>query len=112
MTGDAVLRAVASACRGGLRDFDLFGRFGGEEFAFFLPETPLEAGLQAAERLRTLVAAATIEHGGLSLRVTASFGVAGTAGGGAEMVEELIARADAALYRANQGGRDRVERER
>lgn len=107
--GDAVLRSVAAACRPSLRDFDLFGRYGGEEFSFFLPETPLEMGMLAAERLRVLVGSSPVDIGGRQVVVTASFGVVGTSTAGSQTIEELIARADAALYRAKKAGRNRVE---
>ncbi|MBI5165622.1 MAG: diguanylate cyclase [Magnetospirillum sp.] len=106
--GDEVLKAVADACRAGLRDVDLLGRLGGEEFAVLLPETPLPGAIDVAERLCQAVARRAVPlPGGAQIRVTASLGVA-TYRGDAAQVDQLLARADAALYRAKAEGRDRV----
>jgi diguanylate cyclase (GGDEF)-like protein len=109
--GDEALRAVAallSECtdsRGGLA-----ARFGGEEFAWLLPGLTLEAAHAEAEALRELVRNAAIRHDGASSGiVTASLGVASTAGMLNPTPLSLVAAADAALYRAKAGGRDRVE---
>jgi diguanylate cyclase (GGDEF)-like protein len=101
--GDAVLRATAEAVAAGLRAGDLPGRLGGEEFALLLPDADLDAAAATAERLRTALTAAVQHPGGA--RVTASFGVARV---GEEGLDAALAAADAALYRAKQGGRDRV----
>ncbi len=107
--GDNALRAVAAllaeqaALRGGL-----VARFGGEEFVWLLPGVPLEVAKQEAESFRMCVRAAAIPHDTAHAVVTASLGVAGTAGPSAEPAS-LVAAADAALYRAKSGGRDRVE---
>jgi diguanylate cyclase (GGDEF)-like protein len=102
--GDAVLRDIAYEVRKQLRSFELVYRLGGEEFLVLLPGTVLNEAVDVAERLRS-----NIEHalpGGLV--VTASFGVAG-ATGAAVHFDELFAAADASLYRAKAGGRNRVE---
>ena len=106
--GDAVLVAVAAACRALLRDVDCFGRIGGEEFALLLPETTLAGAMEAAERLRQAIAASKAVFGDRVLRVTASLGVAERSEGDANF-DALLARADAALYRAKAAGRDRIE---
>lgn len=107
--GDEALRAVASVLaectesRGGLA-----ARFGGEEFAWLLPGLSLEEAKAEAEMLRIKVREARIRHDGSDHGiVTASLGVSATAGRIAPPA--LIAAADAALYRAKSGGRDRVE---
>jgi diguanylate cyclase (GGDEF)-like protein len=102
--GDAVLRDVAYQVRKQLRSFELVYRLGGEEFLVVLPGTTLDEAEVVAERLRSTLEQAL--PGGLS--VTASFGVAGAAGAGVRF-DELFAAADASLYRAKAGGRNRVE---
>jgi diguanylate cyclase (GGDEF)-like protein len=106
--GDRVLRAVALLCRKSLREIDILGRYGGEEFAALLPETPLPAAWNAAERLRRGVAelAVETEHGNLS--VTVSVGLAAMTDDCPDL-PALLARADAALYAAKAAGRNRVE---
>jgi diguanylate cyclase (GGDEF)-like protein len=102
--GDAVLRDVAYEVRKQLRSFELVYRLGGEEFLVLLPGTGLEEATAVAERLRTTLAQALPG----SVAVTASFGVAGASGAGVRF-DELFGAADAALYRAKAGGRNRVE---
>lgn len=102
--GDAVLKDLAELLRSASRPSDLPCRWGGEEFAWLLPETNLEGGVLAAERLRTAVEAHTfpeVEH------LTASLGV--TVASGTEMAEAFCKRADEALYLAKMNGRNRVE---
>lgn len=106
--GDEVLRAVAVACREGLRSFDYFGRFGGDEFCVLLPQVTREEALSAAERLRTLVAGLSVWCNGALVRSTMSVGVAGVEAATHETVAELVDAADDALYAAKDAGRDRV----
>jgi diguanylate cyclase (GGDEF)-like protein len=110
--GDQVLRAVAAACRGLIRDCDRFGRWGGEEFLALLPETPGAPALALAERMRHAVAQAGFEFGGDVQRVTVSIGVAGEdvpgAGDTAEAWASLVKAADVAMYAAKGAGRNRV----
>jgi diguanylate cyclase (GGDEF)-like protein len=108
--GDQVLARIAHACRDALRHIDLFGRHGGEEFLVLLPDTRLAYAWPVAERLRTAVAALSFEDIAPGLKVTVSVGMAQLRAedGG---LRELVARADAALYRAKDNGRDRVEAE-
>lgn len=104
--GDDVLRAVALALRGAVRNVDLVGRWGGEEFLAVLPEAS-EAGARiVAERMRMAIERLPPFEAGPS-RVTASFGAAAWAGDA--KLEILIERADRALYRAKSRGRNRVE---
>jgi len=101
-TGDQVLRVVARALKDALRQVDVVGRTGGEEFVVVAPETPLADAAKVAERLRAEVAAARVQTpSGVTLAVTISCGVA--------TLDELLAFADAALYRAKALGRDRLE---
>ena len=106
--GDAVLREVARRLPGVLRHHDRVGRWGGEEFLALLPDTAPAAAAQVAARLREAVSATPVAlpEGG-TLPVTVSLGVATRREG--ERLEDLIGRADAALYAAKAGGRDRVE---
>jgi diguanylate cyclase (GGDEF)-like protein len=107
--GDQVLRAVGDCCRDVLRTNDVIGRLGGEEFAILLPATAMDGARLFAERLRVAVYECRIGLPGTELRLTATLGVAACAPGEVVTVDELLARADAALYRGKAGGRNRVE---
>ncbi|RFQ32497.1 GGDEF domain-containing protein [Pseudomonas sp. ATCC 13867] len=108
--GDTVLKAVARELNHGLREIDLLGRLGGEEFAAILPETDPQQALQVAERLRRAVQALSFnDQDGSELRLTLSIGVAERLPGEVRL-EDLLARADRALYRAKASGRNRTER--
>jgi diguanylate cyclase (GGDEF)-like protein len=105
--GDAVLRAVGEVLGSGVRQVDLAGRYGGEEFALILPETDLAGAQRLAERLRVaLENTATEIPSGERLTTTASFGVAVKGEFGA--AELLVAAADEKLYAAKRGGKNRV----
>ncbi len=108
-TGDQVLRAVGDCCRDVLRTNDVVGRLGGEEFAIMLPATTLEGAQLFAERLRETITECRIGLPGLELRLTATLGVAACEPGETTTMDELLARADAALYRGKAAGRNRVE---
>lgn len=106
LAGDAVLAAAAASLKAQLRGIDAVGRFGGEEFLVVLPGTNLREARVCAERLRVAVTALGLpEHPGLGVSLSA--GVAEAAPG--ETAPQLLARADAALYRAKAAGRNRVE---
>jgi diguanylate cyclase (GGDEF)-like protein len=106
--GDLVLQKLSEVFRTTLRDVDIIGRVGGEEFALLLPETGVEQAMQAAERLRTAIASAHVTlDGGLPLRFTASFGVTNLREKDVN-IDVLLNQADQALYRAKNGGRNRV----
>jgi diguanylate cyclase (GGDEF)-like protein len=105
--GDAVLRAVGQVLLGGVRQVDLAGRYGGEEFALILPETDLTGALKLAERLRVALETTPVELAeGKTLHVTASFGVA--LKDQLRSADELVAVADEALYSAKGAGKNRV----
>jgi diguanylate cyclase (GGDEF)-like protein len=105
--GDAALQALVAACRGQLRGTDVVGRLGGEEFALLLPHTGAEGAVAFAERLREALAALVVEGPSGPFRFTVSLGAAELADTDAGL-EALLARADAALYRAKREGRNRV----
>jgi diguanylate cyclase (GGDEF)-like protein len=106
-TGDEVLRVFARTLQDTVREIDLAGRWGGEEFVVGLPGTDLAGGVRLAERVRAALAERTVEApNGEHVRVTASFGVAEFDGRGG--LRELLAAADEALYRAKRAGKDRV----
>lgn len=105
--GDRVLRDVVMAARKEIRDTDLFGRIGGEEFLLILPDTSREGAVQVAERIRGRIAA-DVSVGSPQQTITASFGVASLTAPTQDLAE-LESTADAALYRAKRAGRNRVE---
>jgi diguanylate cyclase (GGDEF)-like protein len=105
--GDDVLRAVAPVLAGSLRELDLAGRFGGEEFAIVLPGTSVTSARRIAEQIRRALAKVTVvAPGGEQIFVTASFGAAEFPTNGS--VASLVEAADRALYRAKRDGKDRV----
>ena len=105
--GDRVLRQIARVCADALRDGDLLGRIGGEEFLAILPNTLLDHALDVAERLRRRVETLEIAELPAGLHLSISIGVAQMQPHD-EIVAELIQRADAALYRAKAQGRNQV----
>jgi diguanylate cyclase (GGDEF)-like protein/putative nucleotidyltransferase with HDIG domain len=109
LAGDAVLKSIAETFRTHLRHYDVPARFGGEEFAILLPETPPEQAFEIAERIRREVAATRIdvETSSEPISATVSIGVAGFPRDGAD-ANELIHQADLAVYRAKLQGRNRV----
>ncbi len=106
--GDAVLQGVVKRALESLRQSDSIGRIGGEEFAVLLPETSLAAAYDVAERLRAHMQERAIIAGHKAIPCTVSIGVAQLSAqdGG---IEDLLHRADTALYKAKNGGRNRVE---
>jgi diguanylate cyclase (GGDEF)-like protein len=105
--GDEVLQGVAESCRNQLRSADLFGRLGGEEFGILLVDCPRESALDIAERVRQAIASTVVMHGDRLIMVSASVGLVFTDASGYNL-RQLRADADAALYRAKDGGRDRL----
>ena len=106
-TGDEVLKAFARGLQESVREIDLAGRWGGEEFALLLPGTDLDGGRQVAERIRELVRNQRLTASdGTPIGVSASFGVASFPFVPGQ--SQLVAAADAALYEAKRSGKDRV----
>jgi len=107
--GDQVLKQIASLAETTLRPCDLFGRLGGEEFALLMPETSGAAALVVAERLRNTIAEHPMTlHGGGTIHVTASFGVAELSAS-FNTLTAWLERADMMLYAAKSGGRNRTQ---
>jgi diguanylate cyclase (GGDEF)-like protein len=113
LVGDQVLKEIANTLNTLLRDYDLAGRFGGEEFSLLLPQTRAVDAFRIAERVRANIASLSIiapgAAGGERVQVTVSIGVAALDSGSKRELSELVAAADAALYRAKAGGRDQVQ---
>jgi diguanylate cyclase (GGDEF)-like protein len=113
LAGDQVLKEIARALSSFLRDYDRAGRFGGEEFSLLLPQTRAVDAFRIAERVRANIAGLSIivpgATGGERVHVTVSIGVAALDAGSKREYAELMAAADAALYRAKDGGRDQVQ---
>ena len=104
--GDAVLREAAQRIRAAVRDFDVVGRYGGEEFLVVLAGTPLDVARRIAERIRARIEEAPFAVEGGRVGLTTSAGVAEAAPG--EGPAEVVARADRALYEAKRAGKNRV----
>jgi len=107
-SGDMVLRMFGELCRRAVRNIDIVGRLGGEEFAAVLPQTDGERALEVAERLREIMSQAEVtrEHG-LPIQFTMSVGVASQDGTSAN-IDTMLNWADDALYEAKNAGRNRV----
>jgi diguanylate cyclase (GGDEF)-like protein len=110
LVGDEVLRKIADTMTDVLREYDLAGRFGGEEFVMLLPQTRAPDALRIAERVRAHIARLPVyASSGERIPVTVSIGVAALDAGSSRTLPELMASADAALYRAKASGRDQVQ---
>ena len=106
--GDRVLVEVAKLLKDAMRAADIVARYGGEEFVVLMPDARLAEGAACAERIRESIAALTVSDGKTSARVTVSIGVADSVEGGMATPEELLRRADAAMYAAKAAGRNCV----
>lgn len=107
--GDYVLKEMAQVIRvGGIREQDVFARYGGEEFVILLPKTNLKQSFEIAERLRKLIENKEFIYDGKRLPVTASIGVADYRQG-VVTGTDLFKRADEAVYKAKEGGRNQVQ---
>lgn len=107
LVGDLVLRHTADRIQAAVRDFDMVGRFGGEEFVIVLKNTDLALAKVIAERIREEVSGTPFHTKGFNIGVTISLGAAMLRK--AERMETLLERADAAMYEAKRNGRNRVE---
>lgn len=106
LAGDRVLKQLSQTVLGQLRMIDCFGRYGGEEFILLMPQTDLKGALIAAERIRHDIEQINFDIGGVKTTISVSIGVAELFDG--ETSEQVIARADLALYAAKDGGRNKV----
>lgn len=106
--GDTVLKQLAQVCLTCLRDLDIVGRIGGEEFAILMPDTDIDHSIQAAERLRATIASTQVSPNGVEpFHITVSLGVATLIDKDAS-IDTLLNQADQALYQAKNEGRNRV----
>ena len=108
LCGDAVLREISSTCQSILRQCDVFARFGGEEFILLLPETDSASVLKVTNRLCQLVANHVVEYKDAQIQVTISAGVT-TFDPATDTLDNLLNRADQALYQAKRLGKNRLE---
>jgi two-component system cell cycle response regulator len=108
--GDQVLQEIVRRLNASMRFMDVVIRFGGEEFVVLMPDTPYDAALSVAERLRRGIAdkPVTLDRPRMELPVTMSMGVAGTDKGGETSAGGLLEKADAALYKAKESGRNKI----
>jgi len=106
LAGDRVLQGIASVAAKQVRRDELIARYGGEEFAVVLPETTVDEAAKFSERIRAAVESERFEFDGNAIRATISLGAAALES--PDTLEALVARADANLYRAKEGGRNRV----
>ncbi len=106
--GDAVLKTVGKVLKDGVRRPDLVGRYGGEEFVIFLPESRPEEAVEVAERLRIDLMEEIDVDGSVVVSVTGSFGVSGCLIITDTRLEDLVNAADKALFKSKQSGRNRV----
>lgn len=105
--GDKVLVEIAQAIRSCVREYDLCGRWGGEEFMVIMPEIGGGEGARVVERMRDAIAGLKVSVGDSVLHLSASFGIAERQPG--EDIFETVKRADAALFEAKRGGRNRLQ---
>jgi len=108
LAGDFVLRETCQACKNIVRPYDVFARFGGEEFIFLLPDTDEERAKAIAERLRYLIFERAVTYNGVNVQITISVGIA-VFDPRKDSLDDIISRADSALYRAKRMGKNRLE---
>jgi diguanylate cyclase (GGDEF)-like protein len=106
LTGDEALRIVAACMQATCRIEDVVCRFGGEEFGIIVPNTPSDKAWIMADRLKKNIEKLPLQHRGVPVQITCSFGIADLMSCGEK---DIIAAADAALYRAKDLGRNRIE---
>lgn len=106
--GDEVLRFIGALINRRFRHTDICGRYGGEELSVWMPATTLESAVQVAEEIRSLVEAKIFEHEGAQFNVTISIGIACMRESGSDDFEDLVKKADFALYEAKHSGRNKV----
>jgi diguanylate cyclase len=107
LVGDAVLRETAAIMKKNLREIDIIGRYGGEEFSVILPDTPKDGALVVGERMRKAVETTGISAYDENINVKISIGIA-TYPDDADEINQLIDRADQMLYKAKETGRNKT----
>jgi two-component system, cell cycle response regulator len=108
LAGDFTLRELAAFIKKTIRQEDVFGRYGGEEFGLVMPETGRQAALECAERLRALVESHVFQFENRTYQITISLGVTDVTGDEWMTTREMIRHADEQLHAAKNGGRNRV----
>jgi diguanylate cyclase (GGDEF)-like protein len=108
LAGDFILHFVAQQCQNSMRSTDIFARYGGEEFICLLPEQTEKGAVELAERIRQLLEQTEVTYEAHRLRVTASFGLALIETESSLTLEQMIDRADQALYQSKRDGRNRI----
>jgi diguanylate cyclase (GGDEF)-like protein len=108
MAGDLVLQEMCKACQSVVRPYDVFARFGGEEFIVLLPDCDEPRARTFAERLRQLICDQGVRYNDVSMQITVSVGVA-VFDPNRDKLDDLISRADNALYKAKNFGKNRLE---
>ena len=106
--GDQVLIHLVQTIQTELRTIDILGRYGGEEFAILLPETASEQAMAAAERIRKAIESQAVDVGETSVHITASLGIVAYIPPEEVTIDELLDRADQAMYIAKRSGRNQV----
>lgn len=110
IAGDQALISLANVLKSSFRKVDIYGRFGGEEFIVCLPDTPLDTSVEVAERLRQNIHKQVIKSDKSDFHISVSIGVTNYTPADQQLAD-MIKRADQALYRAKENGRNRVETE-
>jgi diguanylate cyclase len=108
LAGDVVIIGVSERIRSGLRNYDLLGRFGGEEFVILLPDTDFETSRIVGERIWDAIRNEPFDVAGESITVTVSIGLSSYNDNDSDL-NDILKRSDEALYKAKDGGRDRIE---
>lgn len=108
LAGDRIIKGVSDRIRGGLRDYDLLGRYGGEEFVVLLPDTDLETSRLIAGRILDAIRNEPFEVTGEKIVVTVSIGISSYDDNDSDL-NDILKRSDEALYKAKHGGRNRIE---
>lgn len=108
LAGDFVLQETCQACKAIVRPYDVFARFGGEEFIFLLPDTDEKRARAMAERLRYLISEQAVTYNEIDIRLTISIGIA-IFNPGNDTLDDVISRADSALYQAKYLGKNRLD---
>lgn len=108
LKGDDILRKLAHIIKKNIRTYDIPGRYGGEEFSVILPESTVDDGVHLAERIRSEVEKYNFGDDYAAIKCTVSVGVSGYPGKDIKNIEDLIRKADQALYKAKEEGRNRV----